>query len=116
MTRNAATVVDDLRLLLHPADESDVPVPGFPAGQALVAWAQEQPRAETIDALIDVLRRDGFPQQYAAMSVLRELGFAVRGVRDGKRFRWEVVPPSGDPMVIEPELEPSAVHATPLDV
>jgi len=116
MTRNAATVVDDLRLLLHPADESDVPVPGFPTGQALVAWAQEQPRAETIDALVDVLRRDGFPQQYAAMSVLRELGVAVRGLRHGKKFRWEVVGPSGDPMVIDPEHEPSESLATPLDV
>lgn len=39
-TTASGTVRDELRFLLHPADERDVPVPGFPTHDALIAWAR----------------------------------------------------------------------------
>ncbi len=98
MTMTKATsgnVREELRFLLHPADDRDVPVPGFPTHDALVAWARSRPADELIDAAIEVLRDDDWPQQYAAMALLRALGADVEGVGYEDDFRWRLTRPGG---------------------
>jgi RNA polymerase sigma factor (sigma-70 family) len=96
MTKTTSgTVRDELRFLLHPADDRDVPVPGFPTHDALVAWAQSRPADELIDAAIEVLRDDDWPQQYATMGLLRALGADVEGVGYEDDFRWRLMRPGG---------------------
>jgi hypothetical protein len=106
-TTNAPRVAQDLRLLLHPADDRDVPVPGFPTHDALVAWAREQPNGDVVAAAIDVLRDDGWPQQYAAAVLLRELGVAVTGDGHGHSFRWLVKAPDRGEVAVEPAMKPA---------
>lgn len=87
-------VADDLEHLLHPYDQRDIPVPGFPSCDALAAWAATQPRAETVAALTDALAKDELPQQYAAMAVLRSIGVDVRGVRrENGKVEWSITDP-----------------------
>jgi RNA polymerase sigma factor (sigma-70 family) len=96
MTKTASgTIRDELRFLLHPADGRDVPVPGFPTHDALVAWARLRPPDELIEAAIEVLRNDDWPQQYAAMALLRALGADVEGVGYDDDFRWRLTRPGG---------------------
>lgn len=108
MSDTKPNVTSDLWALLHPADDRDVPVPGFPSGRALVAWAQEQPRGEMIDALQRTLQADSWPQQYAAMAALRELGLAVRGLHTESGFSWEVAQGSGQTITIRPHDQADA--------
>ena len=96
MTKTATgTVRDELWFLLHPADDRDVPVPGFPTHDALVAWARTRPDGELMEAAIDVLQNDDWPQQYAAMALLRALGAEVEGVGYNDDFRWRLTRPGG---------------------
>jgi hypothetical protein len=106
MTTTEHTVASDLRFLLHPADERDIPVPGFPSGNALEAWAKSQPRAEVENALIEVLKQDEYPQQYAAMAALRALGVDISGEAEGTSFFWTLIDTStGETMTIERAVE-----------
>jgi hypothetical protein len=107
MTPSAPTVARDLHSLLHPADDRDIPVPGFPSGEALTAWAQTRPRDEVVDALLDVLRNDDQPQQYAAMGVLRGLGVAITGEHVGDSVCWRVEhPTTSEQITIERDASP----------
>lgn len=107
MTKTASgTVRHELRFLLHPADDRDVPVPGFPTHEALVAWARSRPADEVIEAAIEVLRNDDWPQQYAAMALLRALGVDVEGAGYDDDFRWRLTRPGGRrARVIEPSVK-----------
>ncbi len=63
MTSSASGIVrGELGFLLHPADERDVPVPGFATHDALIAWATSRPPDEPIDAAMEMLRNDDWPQ------------------------------------------------------
>lgn len=90
MTTDAASVSHDLGRLLDPRDPLDVPTPGFPSGEAVVAWAQAKPLEAVVPALLDVLRFDGLQQQSMAAAILRALGYEVDGLRNGGDFRWQV--------------------------
>jgi len=92
---------DDLYELLHPADPLDVPVPGFPSHEALVAWARTRDVERIREAALDTLREDEWPQQYAAMGLLRALGVAVDGEDHGEDFHW-IVDPQGRREVVVP--------------
>lgn len=94
-TTASGSVRDELTFLLHPADDRDVPVPGFPTHDALVAWARSRPADELIEAAVQVLQHDGWPQQYAAMALLRALGADVEGVGYDDDFRWRLIKPGG---------------------
>lgn len=96
---------DDLYELLHPADPIDVPVPGFPSHAALVAWARTRDLERIREAALDTLREDEWPQQYAAMGLLRELGMAVEGEDHGEGFHW-IVDPQGRREVVVPRCLP----------
>lgn len=98
----ATSVSNELHQLLHPADRRDMPTPGFPTHDALVVWARSKPAEAVIDAMVDVLRTDGWPQQYAAMTVLRALGVDTEGEGHGKDFRWLVRRPGYPRLSIEP--------------
>ncbi len=76
--------------LLHPEDPTTIPQPGFPSFEGLVAWAEAQPREEVVDEAIEVLLTGGWPQQYAAMGLLRRLGVEVDGEGHHEDFRWVV--------------------------
>lgn len=96
--------------LLHPPVATDVPVPGFASHDALVAWAKTKDPEAIKEAALDTLRDDEWPQQYAAMGLLRELGISVEGEGYGDAFRWIVL--LGERrVVIEPRLMPSAQNA-----
>lgn len=86
MTRQ--TEREEFLSLLHPADALDVPTPGFPSHAALVAWARTKKPEVITEAARETLREDEWPQQYAAMAVLRELGVPVEGQGHGDAFRW----------------------------
>lgn len=104
---------EELLTLLHPADALDVPIPGFPSHEALVAWARTKNRRVIVEAAVETLRTDEWPQQYAAMALLRELGVSVEGEGHGDSFRW-VVSLGERSEVIEPEsppLDPSVSDA-----
>lgn len=96
----------DLDAILHPFDERDVPVPGFPSGDALVAWGRSKPERELQMLLLKTLQRDRFPQQYAAMAVLRATGASIEGVRRQGRLMWQVRLPDGESRSIEPDFPP----------
>jgi len=96
---------DDLYELLHPADHLDVPVPGFPSHAALVAWAKIRDLERIREAAVDTLREDEWPQQYAAMGLLRALGVFVEGEDHGEEFRW-IVDPQGSREVVVPRYLP----------
>lgn len=81
-------IAADLARLLHPYDYRDVPVAGFPSGDALIAWSATKPREEVITAAIGVLGSDEFPQQLAAMAVLRSLRIPVVGHEENGLFEW----------------------------
>ncbi len=98
---------DQYQELLHPAHPSDVPVPGFPSHDALVAWAMTKDRAQIRAAAIDTLHEDDWPQQYAAMALLRKLGVPVEGEGFGEEFHW-IVHTDGESKVIVPRLLPGA--------
>ncbi len=97
---------DDLYELLHPADHLDVPVPGFPSHAALVAWARTRDLERIREAALDTLREDEWPQQYAAMGLLRALGVFVEGEAYGDDFRW-IVDPQGSREVVVPRYLPA---------
>lgn len=99
------TVNEELRFLLHPADLRDVPVPGFPPHDALVAWARSKPVEEVIDAAAQILGEADWPQQYAAMGLLRALGVRIEGEGYGKDFRWLLSLPDRDPRSLEPAID-----------
>jgi len=84
------SLAEQLWELLHPADELDVPVPGFPSHDALIAWARTKPQAELVRELTRVLREEAWAQQYAAMGLLRALGIEVAGAGYGNDFSWRV--------------------------
>src|ERR1019366_3017264 len=88
MTSIVDRLCEDLNLLIHPHDDRDTPVPGFPSGDALVAWAATKDRNAMIRCLVDVLRFDGVGQQLAAVNVLRSLGVEVDGVTKHDIFEW----------------------------
>ena len=96
---------DDFYELLHPADHLDVPVPGFPSHAALVAWAKTRDLERIREAALDTLREDEWPQQYAAMGLLRALGVFVEGEGYGEDFRW-IVDPQGSREVVVPRYLP----------
>lgn len=95
----------DLYELLHPVDHLDVPVPGFPSHAALVAWARTRDLERVREAALDTLREDEWPQQYAAMGLLRALGVFVEGEGHGKDFHW-VVDPQGSREIVVPRHFP----------
>jgi hypothetical protein len=76
--------------LLHPEDPLTITQPGFPSFEELVAWAETQPREDVVEAAIEVLRTGGWPQQYAAMGLLRRLGVQVHGDGYHSEFKWVV--------------------------
>lgn len=84
--------------LLHPEDPTTIPQPGFPNFECLVAWAETQPREDVVEAAVEVLRTGGWPQQYAAMGLLRRLGVQVEGDGHHSEFKW--VAEIGDGTVI----------------
>ena len=96
---------DDLYELLHPADPLDVPVPGFPSHAALVAWAMTRDLERIREAALDTLREDEWPQQYAAMGLLRALGVVVEGDDHGEDFHW-IIDPQGKREVVVPRYLP----------
>ena len=95
----------DLYELLHPADPLDIPVPGFPSHAALVAWARTRDLERVREAALDTLRVDEWPQQYAAMGLLRALGVVVEGEDHGEDFRW-IIDPQGRREVVVPRHLP----------
>jgi hypothetical protein len=101
----AATDRDQLYELLHPVDPLDVPAPGFPSHAALVAWAKTKDKQQIRDAALDILRNDEWPQQYAAMALLRELGQSVEGEGHGHDFRW-IIENQSNPEIIVPRHLP----------
>ena len=101
-TANERTVNEELRFLLHPADKRDIPVPGFPPHDALIAWARSQPADQLIDAAIQVLGENEWPQQYAAMALLRAMGAQVEGDDEEGPFRWRLSVPGRGTLVVEP--------------
>jgi hypothetical protein len=96
---------DDFYELLHPADPIDVPVPGFPSHAALVAWARTRDLQRIREAAFDTLREDEWPQQYAAMGLLRALGVVVEGEGHGEDFHW-IIDPQGRREVVVPRYLP----------
>lgn len=103
----ALRVAEDLHQLLHPCDERDIPVPGFPSGDALIAWAHTKPRDAVLEGLKKVLRFDGFPQQIAATAVIRSFGVEIDGERLGTRFVWSLGVPPAPSEQIEPMQPPA---------
>ena len=107
---------EELHELLHPADPRDVPTPGFPTHEALIAWARSKPARAVIDAAVDVLRVDEWPQQYAAMGLLRSLGVDVEGQDHGEDFRWMVQEPRRKRQLIIPAIRDRQAPAGPRSV
>lgn len=105
---DSRTVSDELRFLSHPADLRDIPVPGFPTHDALVAWARSQPADQLVEAAAQVLRDDGWPQQYAAMALLRAMGADVEGDGHEDKFRWRLKLPGGRLRFVEPSVKESS--------
>lgn len=103
----AASVRDQYQELVHPAHPLDIPVPGFPSHAALVAWAKTKDSMQIEEAAVDTLRKDEWPQQYAAMALLRELGVGVEGDGFGDSFRW-IVDKGGEPEIVVPRAPPHA--------
>ena len=83
--------------LLHPDDPATIPQPGFPHFEGLVSWAESQPRDEVVQAAVGLLRTGGWPQQYAAMGLLRRLGVEVQGDGYHGDFKWVVELGDGTP-------------------
>lgn len=85
------TIRNELRDRIDRQDPSEVPVPGFPSHDDLVAWARTVDVAEVTDAAVEVLLGDGpLSHQYAAMGLLRRLGVEVRGEGYDGSFTWVV--------------------------
>lgn len=103
-TTSIRRVSEELHELLHPADPRDVPTPGFPTHEALIAWARSKPASAVIDAAVDVLRVDEWPQQYAAMALLRSLGVEVEGQDHEEDFRWMVQVPHRERLLVVPAI------------
>lgn len=104
-TLTTRSLREELLSLLHPADALDVPIPGFPSHDAVVAWARTKDQRAIVDAALETLRTDEWAQQYAAMALLRELGVPTEGQGYGDAFRW-IVSLGEQPDVIEPEVKP----------
>lgn len=81
----------ELRARLNPTDPLAIPTPGFPTQTDLEAWALTQDGDAIRDEALLILGEPGWPQQYAAMALLRALGVSVEGDRSDGRLRWVVV-------------------------
>lgn len=110
-----AKMREDLWSLLHPYDERDIPVAGFPSGEAFIAWVRSAPADVAIDALLDVLREDGVAQQLIAVAALRSLGISVDGVDEQGSFAWRRVDDAGDSTDIVPLYQPDPVAGRTTD-
>lgn len=114
MSQQHSKAAADLKQLLHPYDERDVPVPGFPLGDALVAWIRDKPIDEIWTVLTETLLTDPIPQQVLAMALLRAKQASVRGVWRDDTFEWEVALAEGKPTVIRPVHQPTREAPTNL--
>lgn len=95
----------ELSALLHPA-QGDVPTPGFSSMNFVVEWARDLPESEAaIEPAIEVLAEDEWPQQYAAMYLLRWLGVEVEGVGHGDEFRWQVTVAGQQDRIVNPAVK-----------
>lgn len=78
-------------MLLSPHDERDMPVPGFPSGDAVIAWARAQSANEVIEAASAMINGGEWPRQYMLMALLRALGVKVEYTeRVGLEPLWRV--------------------------
>jgi hypothetical protein len=109
MSEPLADVAAQLKSLLHPRDKQDIPVPGFPTGDALNAWVATKPHSVVVEALVEVLRRDSVPQQLAAASALRSLSIDVDGRSDQGTFHWHI-DESGVKQRLVPAVPPDLSH------
>ena len=99
---------NELRRRLYTDDPEAVPQPGFPSHAQLVDWAKDhdpEAQLEIRNEALTILGEPGFPQQYAAMALLRALGVSVDGQGHGEDFEWVVVV-DGITEVIKPMDEP----------
>jgi hypothetical protein len=115
MTPNIDQLGADLGRLLNPYDERDVPVPGFPSGDAVVAWAKTKPHDAMIEALVDVLEFEDVPQQSVAVAALRALDVDVDARRSNDDLHWAVTLPGGEVRRVDPAYRPYRSIVNPPD-
>lgn len=80
----------DLALLLQSADARDLPVPGFPSGDAFLAWAREREGSGVSTVLAEALKSEEREAvRYLLESTLRSLGYPLdeyRGMAASERM------------------------------